>query len=70
MKNRLAEHNREYEKILHSDLNNYEKSMKYGQLMTIMEKEFQIPMLRNIDFEKKNPAAISLYRKISMSRNI
>lgn len=62
--------NNEYEKILHSGLSEDRKSMEYGKLMTEMECEFKIPMLRNKEWEKENRAIIALYRKISLSRNL
>lgn len=35
-----------------------------------MERGFNIPVLRNADFEEKNKAIIALYRKISLIRRI
>lgn len=59
-----------YEKILHSDLSDDEKTRRYAELMTDMEREYRIPALRNVAWKKENRAVISLYRKISMSRKL
>lgn len=64
----LASINEEYERTLHSDLNDYEKAVKYGELMTTMEYVFNVPILKNEEWERNNKAVISLYRKLSMSR--
>lgn len=61
--------NDEYENILHSDLPEKEKNRKYAELMTEMEHNFKIPMLRDFEWERENRAVIALYRKISLSRN-
>lgn len=65
----MKEIHEEYERILHSDLTNEEKSRRFAKLMTKMEREFNIPILRNVEWERKNKAVVSLYRKISMSRD-
>lgn len=70
MKNRLVEINDLYEKILHATMSVDEKDRYYAELMTQMEQEFNIPMLRKSEFEEENRAVIALYRKISMSRSI
>lgn len=66
----LPEIQEEYEKILHSDEPEYVKSMKYVNLMTVMEGVYKIPMLKNVEWEKENKAVIAMYRKISRSRII
>lgn len=67
---RVYDFNRIYEEILHSNMNDDEKSMKFAELMTLMEKEFKIPFLKDNEWESKNKAIIALYRKISMSRKL
>ena len=64
----LKEINQEYENIIHSNLSNDKKSHKLARLMTQMEGEFSIPMLRNQEWENQNRKIIALYRKISRSR--
>lgn len=54
---------------MHGDLSAEEKSRRFAKLMTKMEREFDIPILRNVEWERKNKAVVSLYRKISMSRD-
>jgi len=71
MKKRLSVINQLYEQILHSEnLSEDEKDRRYAALMTEMEQEFKIPMLRKAEFEEENRAIIALYRKISLSRSI
>lgn len=70
MSNTLHYLNEIYESILHSDLTDKEKNRQFARLMSDMEREFNIPILRNDQWEKQNKAVVALYRKISMSRNI
>lgn len=70
MSNRLYYLNQIYESILHSDLTDKEKNRQFARLMTDMEREFNIPILRNEQWEKQNKAVVALYRKISMSRTL
>lgn len=65
---RLKEINHEYENIIHSNLSNHEKSQKLARLMTQMEGQFSIPMLKDQEWENQNRKVIALYRKISRSR--
>ena len=66
----LAQFNKRYGEIIHADLPNGEKNRRLAALMTEMEREFKIPVLRNEAWEKENKAVIALYRKISMSRTL
>lgn len=65
---KLSEINRLYEEILHSDLTQKKKDLKFSELMTYMERAFDIPFMRNKTYEENNPAIIAMYRKLSMSR--
>lgn len=49
---KLAEIQKEYEEILHSDMSDHQKSIRYALLMTEMEGHYKIPMLKNKEFEK------------------
>jgi hypothetical protein len=49
---RLAEINRMYEKIVHSNANQDEYNYALAKLMTQMEIEFNIPALSNKEFEQ------------------
>lgn len=60
--------NQLYDEIIHSNRTNNQKSIKLARLMSEMEKKFNIPMIRNDEWEKNNKAVISVYRKISLSR--
>ncbi|QGQ45694.1 hypothetical protein [Metabacillus sediminilitoris] len=62
MKN-LADLNSQYETILHLNISDNEKDKKLAFLMDYMEKHFNIPTLRNVEWEKENKAVIALYRK-------
>lgn len=68
MKRTLTEINAEYEDILHSSISDYSKSVKFARLMTEMEHDYHVPLLRNEAWEQENKKVIALYRKISMSR--
>jgi len=55
------------QKIVAGKESDEEKDISLSELMTKMEKEFKIPILKNEKWEKKT--IIALYRKISMSRS-
>ncbi|MDF2000217.1 hypothetical protein ABGT24_27385 [Peribacillus frigoritolerans] len=40
------------------------------ELMTEMEREYHIPMIRTEDWEIKNKPVIALYRKINLNNNL
>ncbi|MFB7642760.1 hypothetical protein [Peribacillus butanolivorans] len=40
------------------------------ELMTEMEREYHIPMIRTENWEIKNKTVIALYRKINLSKNL
>jgi hypothetical protein len=68
-KRRLSELNKEYEDVLHaSTISKHEKSRRFAELMTEMEKDYDIPLLTSNEWEKENKAVIALYRKLSNSR--
>lgn len=70
MTRNLKDFHTKYEAIHQSSLSDDQKSRKYADLMTEMEQEYKIPMLRNEAWEQENRKVIALYRKISMSRNL
>lgn len=70
MSNKLIFFNQIYESILHSDLSDNEKSRKFARLMTDLEKEFNIPVIKDEEWERRNKLVVALYRKVSMSRSI
>jgi hypothetical protein len=64
----LKDINQEYENIIHSNLSDDRKTRMLSELMTQMEGEFSIPMLKSAEWESQNRKVIALYRKISRSR--
>jgi len=66
----LIDFNTAYEGILHSNLSSRDKTLKYSELMTEMEQVFNIPIVKDDEYEQANRAVIALYRKISMSRSL
>lgn len=69
-KSLLAWFNNEYEKVLHSGLSDSQKSMEYVNLMTEIEQAFSIPRIRDQEWENENRAVMTLYHKISKSRDL
>lgn len=69
MKN-LKEFDNCYESLIKSNKSNNEKSHHLSELMTEMEKEFEIPILKNQEWEEENKAVTALYRKMSISRDL
>lgn len=52
------------------NLNADQKAKKLAEMMTDMEGEYQIPMIRNPEWEAKNPDVIKTYRQISDMREL
>jgi len=56
-----------------SRLDDYQKRLASGEraadIMNDMEKEFNIPMLNDDEFNKNNADVIELYREVANSRN-
>lgn len=48
--------------------NSAEQGERLANLMTDMEVAYDIPILNNENFNKKNPFVISMYRTISEAR--
>ena len=70
MSSKLHFYNRIYENIMFSDESPDEKDRQLARLMSELEREYKIPIIRNYDWEKQNRAVVALYRKISMSRTL
>ena len=47
-----------------------QRSQRLGQLLSSMEMTFNIPMLKDKDYNMNNLAVMALYREISTARNI
>ncbi len=56
-----------YEKIM-GELSLPRRDIRLGELMEEMEKTFQIPVLKNTDWESLNPEIVDLYQRVSISR--
>ncbi|KZE66870.1 hypothetical protein AWM68_20070 [Fictibacillus phosphorivorans] len=65
----LVQYNQRYEEIIHADWPRDKKDKKLAELVTEMEQVYQIPMLRNEEWERENKRVIALYRKVSLSRS-
>jgi len=57
-----------FNSIMNSSGSDYFKTMRLSALMTDLEGAYGIPMLRDEDFEKKNPYLMQLYRTVSEAR--
>lgn len=70
MPNKLPFYNQIYENIMFSDDPRDEKDRQLARLMSELERRYNIPIVRDPDWEKQNRAVIALYRKISLSRSL
>lgn len=68
MPNKLPFYNQIYENIMFSDQSRDEKDRQLARLMSELERQYKIPIIRDPEWEKQNRSVIALYRKISMSR--
>jgi len=61
-----------YTKRLNAILGGYMglRDQRLSQLMTDLEQAYNIPMLKDEQFEKENPFLMSLYRAVSDERSI
>lgn len=50
-------------------LSSHRKDIQLAKLMDYMEGEYSVPMLRNPEWELKNPGIAETYRKISCMRS-
>lgn len=66
----LKEINERYEKIILSNTPQDEKDKQLAGLMSEIETDFNIPMLRRPEWERENRSVIALYRKIANSRKL
>lgn len=57
------------EQICSSDLDQLHKNIELGIIMTEMEEDFRIPVMRSAAYEEKYPEIIQAYQKISAMRN-
>ena len=52
------------------DFTRFQKDKKLAEIMTEMEREFRIPIFRNLEWEKNNHKVIRTYREISNMRKL
>ena len=48
----------------------HQKDVRIAELMTVIERRYEIPMFRNEQWEKDNSYVISIYRQISNMRKL
>ncbi|WP_019375842.1 hypothetical protein [Virgibacillus halodenitrificans] len=66
----LAQINRDYEAIMYGQIQEPLKSRKLAGLMDELESAYNVPCLKNSEWESRNRSVISLYRRISLSREL
>ncbi|MEK4181754.1 hypothetical protein NSQ61_20135 [Aeribacillus sp. FSL K6-1121] len=59
-----------FKNILSSKTPQSIKDARLANLMSDLERAYNIPMLRNENFEKQNPFVMQLYRTVSEARDI
>ena len=59
----------EYQKI-NATMAEPQRSQRLGELLSSLEKCYNIPMLNDKDYNMNNVAVMALYREISNSRNL
>lgn len=65
---RLKEFENQFKEII--KCNDQRKDVQLAELMTKMERAFNIPILRDPEYEKNNRDVLELYLKVSMSREL
>ena len=58
----------QYEEAL--QLPQEQRDMEFARLMTLLEREFHIPLVSDSSWEKDHRSVIALYRVLSLSRNL
>lgn len=53
-----------------SDESREEKDRQLARLMSELERQYKIPIVRDPDWEEQNKPVVALYRKVSMSRSL
>lgn len=67
---RLDEYETRFEFILEMDSKQSEKDLLLSGLMTDLERNFHVPMMKNKAWEQENPEVYALYRKVADSRSL
>ncbi len=64
----LADYQRDFDRIIHLD--QPFKDRLLSKLMTEMEQQYGIPMMKNEEWERENWMVLAMYLKISASRTL
>ncbi|MCW1312667.1 MAG: hypothetical protein OH338_04545 [Candidatus Parvarchaeota archaeon] len=65
----ISEIKAEFE-VVNQEPSSTKKDKKLSKLMTELERDYKIPMLRDKDFEDQNKELIEIYKKISFAREV
>lgn len=65
---RLDEYETRFEFILEMDSKQSEKDFLLSGLMTDLERNFHVPMMKDEVWEQENPEVYALYQKVANSR--
>jgi|GEM_PF-1286151 len=66
----MLQYTNRLKEIIHSNAPQFIKDRRLANLMTDLEQAYNIPTLRDQEFEKENPFVMQLYRTISEARDI
>lgn len=64
----ITHFHKQYEDIM--KLSEPQKTLRLSALMDDIQIHYNIPLIRDTEWEKNNRVIIALYRKVSMSRDI
>ncbi|WP_436664516.1 hypothetical protein ACOALA_20515 (plasmid) [Alicyclobacillus acidoterrestris] len=65
---KLSEVQDRYEAILHNIPSGQAQDKALSDLMDDMKREFDVPLLQDLAWEREHPAVIAMYRKIANTR--
>ena len=63
----LTQLNQEYERIM-SQSEGADRDRALAALLDVIKHEYHVPLMQNVEWERKHKSVIALYRKVSMSR--
>lgn len=66
----MLQYTNRLKEILESNAPQCIKDRRLANLMTDLEQAYNIPILRDQDFEKANPFLMQLYRTVSEAREL
>ncbi|EPZ40823.1 MULTISPECIES: hypothetical protein [Alicyclobacillus] len=65
---KLSEVQDRYEAILHDIPSGKAQDKALSNLMDVVKREFGVPLMQDLEWEREHPAVIAMYRKIANSR--